>query len=125
MKDDQYPPIPPNITGPRARCPRCGEGSIFTGFLTLKKECPVCGLDLSFADTADGPAFFVMLVACVPVVAFAVWMEVSMDAPYWLNALLTVPLLVLFCILPLRPLKGWLVASQYYYGAREGSLDHD
>ncbi len=41
----------------RSKCPRCGQGRLFNGFLTFAKECDVCGLDYSFADTADGPAF--------------------------------------------------------------------
>ncbi|MCI5073525.1 DUF983 domain-containing protein [Oricola sp.] len=125
MTDDQYPPLPPMTTGPAGKCPHCGEGSIFNGFITLKERCDVCGLDLSFADAADGPAFFVMLIASVPVLGFALWMTLSVGAAYWLTALLTLPLLVLFCVLPLRPIKGWLVSSQYFHKAEQGRLDHE
>jgi len=45
----------------RSKCPRCGQGRLFNGFLTFAKKCDVCGLDYSFADTADGPAFFAMM----------------------------------------------------------------
>jgi uncharacterized protein (DUF983 family) len=41
----------------RSKCPRCGQGKLFDGFLKLAPRCNVCGLDFSFADTADGPAF--------------------------------------------------------------------
>jgi len=34
----------------------------------------------------------------------------------------TLPLLIVLCALPLRPLKGWLVCSQYFYKAEEGRL---
>ena len=43
----------------RSRCPRCGHGRLFDGFLKLAPRCNVCGLDYSFADPADGPAFHV------------------------------------------------------------------
>lgn len=118
-----YPPIKPQHTGLVGKCPRCGRGPLFSGFLALADHCEVCGLNYDFADPADGPAFFVITFACVPVVAFAVWMEVAVGAPYWLNALLTFPLLLAFCVLPLRPLKGLMVATQYYHSAREGALD--
>jgi uncharacterized protein (DUF983 family) len=124
MTDDQYPPLPPTTTGPYGKCPRCGEGRIFDGFLTLKKQCGVCGLDLAFAEAADGPAFFVILIASVPVLGFALWMVLSVGASYLVTALLTLPLLAVFCVLPLRPLKGWLVASQYVHQAREGRIDN-
>src|SRR5204863_284917 len=43
------------------RCPRCGEGRVFTGLLTVRPSCPACGLDLSAQDAGDGPAAFVIL----------------------------------------------------------------
>ena len=36
--------------GLRCRCPRCGEGALFSGFLTVAKSCDRCGLDYGFAD---------------------------------------------------------------------------
>jgi uncharacterized protein (DUF983 family) len=30
--------------GIRRRCPRCGRGGLFTGFFTIRAECPGCGL---------------------------------------------------------------------------------
>jgi uncharacterized protein (DUF983 family) len=47
---------------------------------------------------------------------------VAYQAPYWVHLFTTFPFLLLTCILPLRPLKGWLVASQYYHKAEEGHL---
>jgi hypothetical protein len=51
----------PYIAGLLCRCPRCGKGKLFEGFLTLKSKCDVCGLDFSFADDGDGPAIFVIM----------------------------------------------------------------
>lgn len=118
----RYEPLPPFQTGIRGRCPRCGKGHMFKGFLTLLPACEVCGLDYSFADPADGPAFFVICFGCVPSVALAVWIEVALQAPYWVHLFTSLPFMLLTCIPPLRPLKGWLVASQYFYKAKEGEL---
>jgi uncharacterized protein (DUF983 family) len=109
--------------GLRGRCPHCGKGRLFNGFLKLAPKCDVCGLDYAFADPADGPAFFVMMTAAVPITAFAVWLELTYDTPIWVHALVTLPLLLLGCLLPLRPLKGALVASQYVHKAEEGRLE--
>lgn len=114
-----WPPLPPLQTGIRGRCPRCGKGQLFDGFLTLRRDCEICGLDYSFADPADGPAFFVICFACVPSVVLALWIEVKFMAPYWVHLVTTLPFLLLTCIPPLRPLKGWLVASQYFFKAGE------
>ncbi|ODA66484.1 hypothetical protein A7A08_02607 [Methyloligella halotolerans] len=118
----EWPPLSPVWVGLRGCCPRCGKGHLFKGFLTIRKECDVCGLDFSFADPADGPAFFVMCFGCVPAVMLAVWIEIAFQAPYWVHLVTSVPFLLLTCIPPLRPLKAWLVASQYYHKAEEGRL---
>jgi len=116
----KWPTLSPLRTGILGRCPRCGEGRLFKGFLALRPSCEVCGLDYSFADPADGPAFFVMCFFCVPSVFFAVWLDFAYAPPVWVHLVTSLPVLLISCILPLRPLKGWLVASQYVYKTEEG-----
>jgi len=124
MLTPSYPATPhPIAAGIRGRCPHCGLGRLFAGFLRLAPRCNVCGLDNSFADPADGPAFFAITFACLPSVGFATWLEISWQAPYWIHLFTTLPLLLLTMIPPLRPLKGWLVASQYKNDAQQGHLD--
>ena len=112
----------PLKTGPLSRCPRCGQGDMFQGFLKLADHCKICGLDFSYADPADGPAFFVQMFACIPAVVFTLLLEVMASPPFWVHLVTSLPLLLLTTILPLRPLKGWLVASQFFFKAREGRL---
>jgi uncharacterized protein (DUF983 family) len=111
--------------GIRGLCPSCQQGSIFDGYLRLAKNCPHCGLDLSFADPADGPAFFTMSIVSFPLTGFAVWLELAFHAPYWVHVFTTLPLAVLSCLALLRPLKGWLVCAQYLNKAEQGRLDED
>lgn len=114
-----WPPLPPSRTGLRGRCPRCGQGHLFHGLLALRRECEVCGLDYAFADTADGPAFFVMLLGGVPCLAFAAWLQSVFDPPAWMHLVTTLPVMLLFCLPPLRLMKGWLAANQYFHKAEE------
>lgn len=122
MEHQDWPRLSPFECGIKGCCPRCGQGRLFDGFLKLAPRCEVCGLDYSFADPADGPAFFVICFVCVPSVLFGLWIEVAFQAPYWVHLVTTLPVMLLTCIPPLRPLKGWLVASQFYYKAEEGKL---
>lgn len=110
-------------TAMRCRCPRCGEGRLFDGFLTLRQSCEVCGLDYSFADPADGPAFFVMMTMALPAVAFGVWVELAFQPPFWVHLLTTVPFLLLCCLPLMRPMKSLLIASQYVNKAEEGRFE--
>jgi Uncharacterized protein conserved in bacteria len=106
--------------GLRCRCPQCGKGRLFNGFLTLAPRCEVCDLDFSFADPADGPAFFIMIIMGIPAAAFGVWIELTWEPPMWVHLLTSLPFLLLICIPPIRPAKGMLVASQYFHKAEEG-----
>ena len=115
----------PMKTGIRGRCPRCQEGHLFQGYLKLAPSCEVCGLEYSFADPADGPAFFAMTIAAVPALAFAVWFQATFDAPVWMHLFTTMPITLLGCLALLRPLKGWLVCSQFFHKAEEGQIDRD
>ena len=105
-----------------SKCPRCGKGKLFDGFLKLAPRCEACGLDYSFADPADGPAFFVMMGMSIPVTALAIWIELAYEPPFWVHLVTTLPFLLLTCIPPLRFFKGALVASQYVHKAEEGRL---
>ncbi len=108
--------------GLAGRCPRCGEGKLFDGFLQVAPRCQSCNLDFSFADSADGPAFFVMALSGFVVVFAALAVEVAFAPPYWVHALLWIPLILITTILPLRPAKGVLIALQFHHKAEEGRL---
>jgi uncharacterized protein (DUF983 family) len=96
---------------------------VFDGYLTLRPACEVCGLDLAFADTADGPAFFVMSFVGIVVVAVALWIEFTYEAPLWLNLLVAVVLTGVLSLALVRPLKGVMVALQYHHKAEQGRLE--
>jgi uncharacterized protein (DUF983 family) len=115
----------PVLTGIRGRCPRCQQGHLFSTYLKLARRCEVCGLNFSFADPADGPAFFSMSIVAFPALAFALWFQLTYEPSYWMHALTTLPLTVGACVALLRPLKGWLVCSQYFHKAEEGSIDRE
>ena len=110
----------PIARGLRGRCPKCGEGHLFQGFLNLRPACEKCGLDFSFADAGDGPAVFVILIGGAIVVFAALMTEVVYQPPYWLHAALWLPLILLVTLMPLRLIKGLLIALQYHHKAQEG-----
>jgi len=124
MNDQSSSPPLPIARGLRGRCPRCGEGKLFKGFLTLRPACERCGLDFSFADAGDGPAVFVILLGGALVVFAALITEVVYQPPYWVHAALWLPLILIVTLGPLRPIKGLMIALQYHHRAQEGRLVH-
>jgi uncharacterized protein (DUF983 family) len=108
--------------GLRCRCPRCGEGRLFEGFLNLRRRCERCGLDFDFADSGDGPAVFVILIGGFIVVFAALVVEFLYQPPYWVHAVLWIPLILIVTLAPLRPMKGLMIAIQFHHKAAEGRL---
>ena len=113
----------PFIVGLKGRCPRCGKGHLFQGFLTVRPACEVCGLDFTFVDTADGPAFFVMSFVGIVVVALAMWVEFAFEPPIWLHVVLWFSLTAILSLVLVRPIKGVMAALQYQNRAEEGRLE--
>ncbi|WCS25289.1 DUF983 domain-containing protein [Methylobacterium sp. NMS14P] len=123
VDDRTYSPPPPIPTGLRGRCPRCGEGHLFKGFLSLRPSCEACGLDYTHFDSADGPAFFVMSIVGLVVVGLALWLEITFEPPIWVHALVALTLSVGLSLILVRPLKGLLIALQFRNRAEEGRFE--
>jgi len=111
------------LGGLKGACPRCGEGGLFDGFLTLKPKCDRCELDYSFADSGDGPAVFVMFAVGFFVIALVLWSEVKWSPPLWLHIVIWAPLTIALSLGALRAFKGVLIALQYRHRAAEGIID--
>ena len=131
---DSSNPAPPSLSkdeklhwilrcGWKGLCPRCGKGRMFVSWLKLADECDVCGLDYRFATPDDGPAFFSQCIAAFPLLFVVVWLEVAYQPPVWVHLAFSVPLMLGGCFLPLRPIKGWLVSSQYVNKAQEAGTE--
>lgn len=118
-----WPPVDPVRAGIAGRCPRCGEGRLFSGLLTPVKECGVCRLDYSFVDSGDGPAVFAILIIGFLVVGLALWLETTMGPPIWVHVVLWTPLAIGLSLWALRAIKGVLITLQYANKAQEGRLD--
>ena len=103
MPDQTLPTVAESaLRGLACRCPRCGKGKLYSGFLTLRPNCEACGLDYAFIDSGDGPAIFIIMIAGAIVVGCALIVEVKYQPPFWLHAVLWLPLILATTLLPLR-----------------------
>ena len=121
-----YPRVSPITAGLGCKCPRCGQGRLFAGYLTVAESCAVCKLDLKKADSGDGPAVFIIFILGFLVVPLALLLEARVEPPYWVH-LVTWPVVILGGALALlRPLKGLLIALQFHHKASDsGTQDYD
>jgi uncharacterized protein (DUF983 family) len=110
------------MRGIACKCPRCGKGKLYAGFLALRPSCDQCGLDYAFIDAGDGPAIFIIMIAGFIVVGSALVVEIKYQPPFWVHAALWGPLVLATTLPPLRSMKSLLIALQYHHKASEGQL---
>lgn len=106
-------------SGLAGRCPRCGEGPLFDGYLTVTGKCSSCGLGFSGHDAGDGPAVFAIFILGFGVVGLAVLLEWLAGPPLWVHALIWTVVTLGGTLALLRPLKGLTIAAQYRYRSVE------
>jgi uncharacterized protein (DUF983 family) len=113
----------PFIAGALGRCPNCGEGRLFTGFLTVSPRCAKCGFDLAKADSGDGPAVFVIFIAGFIAAFGLLFTEIVYRPPLWLEGVIWLPVAAVLCLGLLRPLKGLMIAAQFANKASQAGRD--
>ncbi len=127
MPEQPYRPrVSPVSAGLGCRCPRCGRGRLFDGFLTVAERCSECQLDLTKADSGDGPAVFIIFILGFLVVPLALLLEALAAPPYWVHVAIWPIVILGGALVLLRPLKGLLIALQYYHKASDsGTQSYD
>jgi uncharacterized protein (DUF983 family) len=103
-------------------CPDCGAKTLFAGPIRFAERCEPCGLDYSAFNVGDGPAALLTMALGALVIILAFILEIATHPPFWVHALLWVPLTVVLVILSLRVAKGALLVAEHRNKAREGQL---
>jgi len=112
----------PFMTGLMCRCPRCGKGRLFKGFLGVMPACEVCGLDFAFAHSGDGPAIFVIFIVSPVVILLAMILEALVHPAPYVHLIVWIPVTIILCLALLRPFKATMIALQHRNTAGEGRL---
>ena len=116
--------IDPIRAGLLCRCPNCGKGPLFAGFLQVVRRCDVCSFDFTRLNTGDGAAVFVMQIAGAPVVFGALYLQIAYDPPIWILLLAALPLVAGLSLGLMRPGKGVMIALQMRNGAGQARHEH-
>ncbi len=103
----------------KCKCPNCHKGDLFAGVLKLRDECANCGMSFKDAETADGPAFFVMTIVGFIVTPLLFLFTMGLKMSPLLAFLLLVPITLGLCIGLLRPFKAGIYAIQKYKNFKE------
>ncbi|QTN19490.1 DUF983 domain-containing protein [Brevundimonas sp. AJA228-03] len=105
------------------RCPNCGKGRLFSGFLKVVDTCAVCGFAFTRLNTGDGAAIFVMQIAGGIVVFTALFVEIAWSPPMWVHLVVFLPLVLILSLGLMRPGKGAMIALQMRNRAGQAERD--
>lgn len=112
----------PILSGLACRCPRCGKGRLFNGYLKIAPACTQCGLDYGFADSGDGPAVFVIFLVAPIIIILAMLVDANVVIQPWMHLVLWIPTTIVLSLALLPPFKGVLISLQYKNDAHGGRL---
>ena len=104
----------------RGRCPRCGEGALFAGYLRVATVCPSCGLSFANFNTEDGPASLIILPLCFLTAGGSLLFEVMVQPPIWVDVVVWPTFIALAVGFSLRPVKAAMIAVQYRNREKSG-----
>lgn len=111
--------------GGAGRCPNCGNGPLFDGFLTLRKTCSHCGLNIQRHGPAAGPAFLSIAVAGALLVPL-MGLTLAIFGPDPVMLLLTgLAILPLLAVLLLRVIKGAMVGYLWAFDVVSDAVGPD
>lgn len=100
-------------------CPRCRAKTLFDGLASFAPKCPSCSLDYSKFNVGDGPAAFLTLIIGALITGLALWLEVSVRPPFWVHAILWIPVTMGAVLIGLRFSKAALLHAEYIRHAGE------
>jgi uncharacterized protein (DUF983 family) len=99
--------------GARRRCPACGQGRLFSGYLATPERCSECGEELHHHRADDAPPYLTILTTGHVVVPLIISTEVAYAPPVWVHTALWVPLVLGLSLFLLPRFKGAVIGLQW------------
>lgn len=104
-------------------CPKCHARSLFKSVTNFDDKCRACGLDYTSFNVGDGPAALLTLAIGAVIIFMALTLDVAIRPPFWVHALIWIPVTTGLVIVSLRAAKAALLMVEYRNKAGEGSID--
>jgi uncharacterized protein (DUF983 family) len=113
VAEAERPTWPALRRGFARRCPRCGEGRLFEGYLKVTDSCAACGEELRHHRADDGPAYLTILIVghVMAVAMHLVWTTFRPEPLVFATLLTVVAVGLSLWLLP--RFKGAIVGYQW------------
>jgi uncharacterized protein (DUF983 family) len=110
--------------GACGKCPACGKGKMFSGFLKVAESCNNCGQALHHHRADDAPPYFTIFIVGHLIIPLVFIVERTWQPPYLIHLLLWLPL-TFGLTLGLMPIvKGAIVGLQWALGMHGFGIEH-
>lgn len=104
-------------------CPQCGAKTLFAGLARFADRCENCGLDYTGFNVGDGPAALLTLGIGALIIILALMLDTAFRPPFWVHAIIWVPVTAAMTVYSLRVSKAALLAAEHHNRAKEAGLD--
>lgn len=95
------------------RCPQCGKGSLFKGYVRTRDACPSCGLDLSGHRADDAPPYLTIIIVGHVMIPLALAVKQVFDPPLTLQFAIWMPAMIAASWALLPASKGAMIGLQW------------
>lgn len=99
--------------GVRRLCPRCGETSMFSGYLSVRDDCPSCGQELHHHRADDAPAWLTILITAHLVAPVMLYVGTTYALPDLAHMILWPVVITILTLTVLPFAKGFVIAFQW------------
>ena len=101
------------VRGIRRKCPNCGQGRLFAGYLKVRPVCDRCGHDNARYPADDAPPYFTILIVGHLVIAPMLMFSFIWKWPIGWVLLATLLPLALITLGLLPRVKGAVIGAQW------------
>jgi uncharacterized protein (DUF983 family) len=101
------------LRGLSCRCPACGTGPIYNGYLKVAESCAACGEELHHQRADDAPPYFTMFIVAHIVVGGILMLEQSYAPETWIHLVIWLPMTLILSLWLLPRVKGGLIGLQW------------
>jgi uncharacterized protein (DUF983 family) len=113
------------INGLRRRCPDCGIGKLFSGYISVEPRCAHCGLNLQHQRADDAPPYFAIFIAGHIIVPLLLAVEKLWAPPLWVHFAIWLPMTLILVLWLLPRAKGATIGLQWALGMHGFGMESD
>ena len=106
------------LRGLKRKCPHCGQGELFRGYLAVAPVCNNCGHDNGRYRADDGPAYVTILLVGHVVIAPALTWPAVWEASPWIVAPLALAAVGAATLAALPFVKGGFIGALWAAGGQ-------